>query len=154
VNIKRIILAAMLSGSAQWVMAAPSLNEMQGCQGILDYVDVKLASAPANYPAQDVKKVRTGLKGYNEYIQREIITPGLLSFNGGDKSKAEGMQKQVSAYRASIVKGLQARHPQNRLFMDQAVAVNNCAKKAVPSGQELEDLKVAVNLMVELAKMN
>lgn len=153
-NLKKMMLVVMVSSGAQWAMAAPSLNEMQGCQGILDYVDAKLASAPANYPAQDVEKVRRGLEGYNDYIQREIIAPGLLAFNGGDESKADAMQKQVSAYREAIVQGLQARHPQNRLFMDQAVAVNNCAKKAVPSGQELEDLKVAVNLMVELAKMN
>jgi hypothetical protein len=32
------------------------------------------------------------------------------------------------------------------------MAVNECAKQAVPSGQELEDLKEALNLMVEFAQ--
>lgn len=153
-NLKQMMVAVLLSGSAQVSLAAPSLNDMQSCQGVLQFVDTKLAEAPAKYPAEDVQKVRKGLKGYDQYIQREIIDPGLLAFNGGDKAKSDDMQKQIDAYKASIVKGLSARHPQKRLFMDQAVAVNNCAQKAVPSGQALEDLKVAVNLMVELAKMN
>ena len=49
---------------------------------------------------------------------------------------------------------LDTRYPQNRLFSDYAIAINNCAKKSVPSGQELEDLKAALNTMLKLAELN
>ncbi len=136
------------------VFAAPSINEMQGCQGLIDFVNAKLVSTSAKYPASDVKNIRVGLKQYNDYIQQEIVTPGLIKFNGGDQVKANAMQKQVDAYKLTLVKGLNVRYPQNRLFTDHAIQVNNCAKKAVPSGQALENLKVALTTMVKLAKMN
>ena len=136
------------------MFAAPSINDMQGCQGLLDFVDGKLSNAPAKYHTSDVKTVRVGLKQYNDYIQNEIVTPGLVKFNKGNISKANAMQKQVDAYKLTLVKGLKTRYPQNRLFMDHAVAVNNCAKKAVPSGQALENLKAALNTMVKLSKLN
>ena len=64
------------------------------------------------------------------------------------------MQKQVDTYKQSLVKQLEARYPKNRLFTDHAIAVNNCAKKAVPAGAELDELKEALNLMIKLAKIS
>jgi len=145
---------ALLLLIPQLSMAAGLINDMQSCQGLIEFIDKKLDSAPSKYEKSHVKKVRKGLEGYNQYIQREIVWPGLLQFNGGDKTKANDMQKQIEAYKQTLVKQLDARYPQNRLFTDQAIAVNNCAKKAVPSGQELEGLKEALTIMVELAKMN
>ncbi len=59
-NLKKMMVAVLLSGSAQVSLAAPSLNDMQSCQGVLQFVDTKLAEAPAKYPAEDVQKVRKG----------------------------------------------------------------------------------------------
>ena len=97
---------------------------MQGCQALIDHVDNILEDAPEAYREKDVKNVRNGLKFYNKYIQAEIVTPGLLKFNGGDEKKAKAMQAQVDAY-----------------------------KKTVPSGDDLEVLKVALTTMLELAKL-
>lgn len=152
-ELKKFMMMALLFIVPQLSMAAGLINDMQSCQGLIDFVDNKLDSAPAKYAKEDVKKVRRGLKGYNQYIQREIVSPGLLQFNGGDQAKATGMQKQVDAYKQTLVKQFKVRYPQNRLFTDQAIAINNCAKKAVPTGQELEGLKEALNIMIELAKM-
>ena len=135
-------------------MAAGLINEMQSCQALIDFVDIKLDSAPSNYDKDDVKKVRKGLGSYNQYIQREIVSPGLLEFNSGDEDKANQMQQQVDTYKTSLVKQLEARYPKNRLFTDHAIAINNCANKSVPSGGELEELKEALNLMVKLAKIS
>ena len=134
-------------------MASSLINEMQSCQGLLEFVDSKLEAMPSSYDKNDVKTVRKGLKSYNQYIQREIVAPGLLAFNGGDKTKANLMQKQVDTYKKTIVKQLNDRYPQNRLFTEQAVSINNCAKKAVPSGEELEALKKALTTMIELSKV-
>lgn len=135
-------------------LAAGLINEMQSCQALIAFVDNKLDLAPSNYNQEDVKKIRKGLGTYNQYIQRQIVSPGLLEFNGGDKDKANQMQKQVDAYKQTLVEQLETRYPKNRLFMDHAIAVNNCAKKAVPSDGELDELKDALNLMVKLAKIS
>ena len=153
-RLKKLTLATLLCALPQLSISAPSINEMQSCQALLDFVDSKLESAPAKYDAQQVAKVRKGLQGYNQFIQTTIVTPGLLKFNQGDKTKADLMQTQVDAYKKNLVTNFQKRYPQNRLFTDQAIDVNNCAKKAVPSGQALEDLKKSLNIMIKLAQLN
>ena len=150
---KKITLIALLYMLPQLSLAAPSINDMQTCQGLLDFIDDKLNPAPAKYGAEDVKAVRKGFDGYNQYIQTAIVSPGLLKFTGGDKAKADELQTQVDAYKKQVVEGFKKRYPQDRLFYDQAIAVNNCAKKAVPSGQALEDLKLALNTLVKLTQM-
>lgn len=149
-----LTLLGLTATMAQTANAAPSINDMQGCQAILNFIDGKLDPAPAKYNAADVKIVRSGLSAYNAYIQKEIVTPGLLKFNGGDKAKAKTMQAQVDAYKASVVQGYNARYPQDRLFMDHAISVNDCAKQAVPAGADLQALKDALGKMVELSKLN
>lgn len=150
---KHIIIAALLCAAPQ-LSSAALINDMQSCQGLLDFIDQKLDNAPDKYETADVTTVRKGLAQYNDYIQSEIVTPGLLSFNGGDAKKAEQMQGQVDAYKVTLVNGYQARYPQNRLFSDHAISVNNCAQKAVPAGEALENLKAALNTMLKLAQLN
>ena len=151
---KKILIVCLLLIVYKSSLAAGLINEMQSCQALIEFVDNKLDSPPSNYDKEDVKNVRKGLETYNQYIQRQIVSPGLLKFNAGDKAKANKMQKQVDTYKQTLVKQLEARYPKNRLFMDQAIAVNNCAKKAVPSGKELDELKESLKLMVKLAKIS
>lgn len=151
---KKILIIGLLLIFSKSSMAAGLINEMQSCQALIKFIDNKLDLAPSTYEQDDVNKVRKGLGTYNQYIQRQIVSPGLLQFNGGDKDKANQMQKQVDTYKKTLVKQLEARYPKNRLFTDHAIAVNNCAKQAVPSGVELDELKEALNLMVKLAKIS
>ena len=151
---KKILIIGLLLIFSKSSMAAGLINEMQSCQALIEFIDNKLDLAPSTYEQDDVNKVRKGLGTYNQYIQRQIVSPGLLEFNGGDKDKANQMQKQVDTYKKTLVKQLEARYPKNRLFTDHAIAVNNCAKKAVPSGGKLNELKEALNLMVKLAKIS
>ncbi|KXJ53200.1 hypothetical protein [Neptuniibacter pectenicola] len=149
-----ILLTALTLSLAMPATAAPSVNDMQQCQGIIDFVEYKLDNAPEKYPQADIKAVRVGLEGYDNFIQQEIVSPGLLKFNGGDATKAEAMQQQVDAYKLTIVNNFKKRYKDTRFYTDFAVAINECGKKSVPSGQALEDLKVALNTLVKLAKMN
>jgi hypothetical protein len=75
-----------------------------------------------------------------------------LAFNNGDQGKADAMQKQVDAYKASLVNNLNSRYPGSKLVTDYAVAVNDCAKKAVPQGDDLEALKQSLETLVKLAQ--
>lgn len=153
-KLKKPILLMLALMVPQMSLAAGLINDMQSCQGLIDFIDTKLDSAPSHYSEDKVATVREGLAGYSRYIQSEIITPGLLQATGGDQAKADAFQEQVNAYRSKLSKGFQARFPQERLFMDHAIAVNNCAKMAVPSGQTLEALKDALNTMMELARLD
>lgn len=150
--IKYSIPLAFIAAISPSAHAKPSINDMQGCQAVIDFMDAKLASAPAKYDMADVKTARNGLKAYNDFIQNGIVSPGLLEFNGGDASKAKAMQAQVDTYKASLTAALNTKFPQQRLFMDHIVALNNCAKQAVPSGADLEALKAGMNAMVSMAQ--
>ena len=152
-KLKKFTITFILLVISSQLIAAPLVNDMQACQGMISFIEAKLESASSKFEAEDVKTIRKGLEGYDQYIQQEIITPGLLKFNGGDEAKANLMQTQVDGYKKTLVKSLQVRYPQNRLFYDHVVAVNNCSKKAVPSGQALEDLKVAFATLVKLTKI-
>ncbi len=147
-------MVGLLVTVSQSSMAVGLVNDMQLCQGVIEFVDNKLKKAPGYYDKADVKTVRQGLEAYNQYIQREIVAPRLLKFNGGDAEKTKQMQKQVDAYKSTVVNQLQSRYPQENLLTDHAISVNDCAKKAVPSGKDLDRLKDAVNTMVKLAQMN
>lgn len=144
-----LVLIACLSFTT---LSANLINDMQGCQALIQHVENVLDEAPKTYPKSDVKSVRKGLAFYNDYIQDEIVTPGLLKFNGGDKDKAKAMQDQVDAYKATVVKAYDGKYS-GKLFTDHAVAINECAKKAVPAGDSLEALKTALTTMLELAKL-
>ena len=133
-------------------LSANLINDMQGCQALIQHVENVLDEAPKTYPKSDVKNVRKGLADYNDYIQDEIVTPGLLKFNGGDKDKAKAMQDQVDAYKTTVVKAYDGKYS-GKLFTDHAVAINECAKKAVPAGDSLDALKTALSTMDKLAKL-
>ena len=149
---KKIIIASVLTLLSSPLMATGLINDMQTCQGYIHFIDTKLNSAPTTYSQQDITTIRNGLDAYDAFIQNEIVTPGLLQFNHGDKAKASQMQKQVDDYKQTLVNQLQKRYPQQRLFTDHAIAINNCAKKAVPEGTALEALKGSLHTMVKLAK--
>ena len=143
------ILITALSFST---LSANLINDMQGCQALIEHVDSLLDDAPKTYPKSDVKNVRKGLAVYNDYIQDEIVTPGLLKFNAGDKDKAKDMQDQVDAYKATVVNAYDGKY-KGKLYTDHAIAINECAKKAVPAGDSLEALKIALTTMLALAKL-
>lgn len=126
------------------LIAQPSINKMQECQAFLNFMDKKISHSSI----ENNDKVRQGLKTYNNYIQKEIITPLLKRFNAGNLEKSVAMQTQINAFKSSLVESYQKRYPQKRLLTDYAVMLNNCTKLAVPSGNELEQLKYSLNAIV------
>lgn len=149
---KYIISAVVLALFSTASFGKGSINDMQGCQAVIDFVEAKLDPKPAQYTDKEVATVLKGLKAYDNYIQTEIVGPGLLQFNGGDQAKADAMQKQVDAYKAQVKAAYDKRYPQHKLFTDHAVAINECAKKDVPKGDDLEALKASLQMMVTLAR--
>ena len=135
---------------SQPAMAEPSINDMQGCQALINFLNTKLEQT--SYDSSDVAKVQDGLNAYDSYIQNEIVTPGLLKFSNGDQGKASKLQEQVDAYKSQVVAGYNKRYPQNRLFMDHVLALDKCAQQAVPQGADLQALKTSMETMVAILK--
>jgi hypothetical protein len=146
------LLGTGLLGLSHSVNATPSINEMQGCQAVIDFVEIKSTEARSVYSEKDINVVLKGVQAYDVYIQDEIITPGLLQYVGGDNDKAEALQQQVDVYKSGLVESFKKRFPDNRFYTDVAISLNDCAKKAVPSGDALEDLKASLMKIIELAQ--
>ncbi|MCA6128703.1 hypothetical protein [Thalassolituus oleivorans] len=147
----KLLSIIVLSTVAKLAVAAPLVNEMQGCQGILDFVNVKVSQASDLYSKNDISAIKKGLDAYNSYIQNEIITPSIAATVANDKNKAASLQKQINDYRATLVTQLSQRYPQKPLVTDYVVLINECTKKAAPAGEPLEALKVSFQLIVQLA---
>jgi hypothetical protein len=87
-----ILSLFIMTLSSAAALAAASINDMQGCQVYLDFVDNKLDDLKDVYSAEDISTIRSGLSNYNQHIQRTIITPGLLEFTGNDAQKVSETQ--------------------------------------------------------------
>jgi len=144
------ILGTLMLLAIAPAIAKPSLNEMQTCQGLLEFITQMLTPTPAHYTPADIETVRQGLMAYNDYIQTEIITPGLLHYSEGDVDKANALQPQIDVFKESVIVALKNRYPGSHLVTDQVVAVNNCTKMAVPAGDKLAQLKDALTTMLAL----
>lgn len=149
---KKFLLAAALTGVTQLTFASPSINDMQGCQAVIDFVEQKMADTHSVYRSEDIDIVLKGVQAYNNYIQNDIVTPGLLKYAEGNTAKAEGLQQQVDIYKKGLVANLDKKFTGNRIYSDVAISLNNCAKMSVPSGSALEDLKASLLKIIELSK--
>jgi len=149
---KTILLGASLCLiSVSSAFAKPSVNDVQQCQAVIDFTIERVESVKA-YDKADVKTVTTGLKQYNAFLQSEHIDPGLLEFTKGDTAAAKDFQKQIDAYKVQIVAAFKARHPQARIFTDQAVAINNCYSKAPMGDDKTDMMKSSLETIIKLAK--
>lgn len=128
-----------------------SVNKVQECQALLDFT-IERVEAVQKYGKADVKTVTTGLRAYEAFLQDTHVAPGLLEFTQGDKSAAAEYQKQIDAYKAQLVSGLKAKHPQDRIFTDQAVAINTCYTAAPMGDDKLQMMTDSVQGIVALAK--
>jgi hypothetical protein len=147
-----ILSLFIMTLSSAAAFAAASINDMQGCQAYLDFVDNKLDDLKDVYSAEDISTIRSGLSNYNQHIQRTIITPGLLEFTGNDAQKVSETQLQIDAYKTHISDTLKQKYQDDNMVVDYAVVLNDCAKKAMPVGKVQQELKTALELIVSLAK--
>lgn len=151
-KISTLIFIVISLHSFQASAARPSINDMQTCQGLIDFVSLKLENLPKTYNKADVEVVQKGLNVYNNFIQKTFVKPGLLKFSQGDKKKAEGMQKQVDIYKVKVLKSYQNQYPYNKISQGFVKSLNECTQKAVPNGRDLTMLKTSFIKMVELMK--
>jgi len=131
--------------------AKPSVNDIQQCQAVIEFTIERVKSV-SKYDETDVKTVTSGLQSYNAFLQERHMNPGLLDFTKGDKAAAKNFQKQIDVYKAQVITALKAKHPQERIFSDQAVAINNCYSAAPMSDDKTEMMRSSLQTIIKLAK--
>ena len=142
-------IAMCLSLSAH---AAPSINDISGCQATLAFIAEKADSVEAKYGATDVETVSAALSTYGAFLQAAHMAPGLSALNGGDVAKTDAMQAQVSQYQDTLKEALAKKYSQPRLFSDHAVMINNCYAIAPMDEGQTAMMKTALATLIEMAK--
>lgn len=151
-HLKSVLLAMCLASMASvTAQAKMSINDAQQCQAVLDFTIERLDSVE-KYDADDVKMVTTALRGYEAFLQTDYVSPGLSAFTKGDAAAAKDFQTQIDAYKAKVVQSLKQKHPQARIFSDQAVAISNCYTAAPMDETKLAGMTAAVRMIVTLAQ--
>lgn len=147
------LVTLLVAASSLTAHAKMSVNQAQECQAVLDFTIERIESV-GKYDKSDVETVTKGLRAYETFLQSDHITPGLLVFTKGDKKAAANYQIQIDAYKRQIVNGLKAKHPQTRIFTDQAVAINNCYTSAPMGDDKLQMMTESVQGIVALAQQD
>jgi len=146
----------MLSLSTAATAAQNTLiNDMQGCQAYITFINDKVDSTSKKYPADELAKIKSALTIYNNYIQTEVITPGLLQLTSNNAEKAAQYQQQIDSSNDQIVKSLHANYPKDQFFIDFAISINDgCVKKSVPAkgSDDYQSLETALKLIIKLAR--
>lgn len=124
--------------------AARLLNDMQGCQSVLDFVVEKIDAKPPHATAEELAAMKSALVDYRQAIQRQVVEPGLMAAASGDEAQAQEWQEKVDEYLAARVANYHKRFPQPKLFGDFALLINDCAQKWLPKGVDVDPLRNAL----------
>jgi hypothetical protein len=148
---KNLIFIISLMCSPVIIAAGPSINEINSCLALVDFVDIKLDESSDQYDAGDMVLIHKGLSAYSEFLQHDIITPKLLSMYGGNADRAKLMQRLFERQRKSFFRHLDERYTQKKLLTDYASAILDCSGKTRLSVAVAETLKAALDNMKTLA---
>ncbi len=148
---KNLIFIASLMCPLGANAAEPSINEINACLALVDFVDTKLDEFSDQYDVGNMVLIHKGLSAYSEFLQHDIITPKLLSMYGGNADRAKLMQRLFERQRQSFFRHLNERYTQKKLLVDYASAINDCSGKTRLSVEVAETLKAALDNMKTLA---
>ena len=132
--------------------ANPSINEVNSCLALVDFVDIKLDEFAGQYNAEDIVLVHKGLSAYSDFLQNDVITPKLLSMYGGNDVQAKLMQNLFDRQKKSFFRHLNERYTKKKLFKDYAAAIKDCSGKTRISVDVAEALKAALDNMATLVR--
>lgn len=134
------------------IAAGPSINEMNSCVALVDFVDTKLDEFADQYPADEITLVHKGLSGYSDYLKEDVISPKVLQMYGGNATQAALMHRLFDKQKATFFKHLNERYTKKKLFTEYAAAINDCSAKTRLSAGTAKDLNVALDLMIRHAR--
>jgi hypothetical protein len=132
--------------------ATPSINELNSCLALVEFVDIKLDNFAEHYEADDMAAVHSGLSAYKNYLQNDVITPKLLSMYGGNESQAKLMQTLFDRQKATFFKHLSERYSEKKLFTEYAAAINDCTANTRIKPEVAKSLNTALDKMIVMAR--
>ncbi|WP_101111621.1 hypothetical protein [Vibrio sp. vnigr-6D03] len=150
-SIKGFSLALFVILTFQSVASAATFKEVHDCQAHLHLlVNDKLKPAPPQYPAGEIESIRQELKKYDDFIEQTIIAPALAEASSGDASKYQEIGEKISKNKVILTTNLKKRFPENRIYMEQVLAIDTCSKAIRLKGDAKKSLDNAVNSMLRL----
>ncbi|RBP83955.1 hypothetical protein EBI01_09175 [Marinomonas rhizomae] len=151
---KNLIFIISSLCSATLFAANPSINELNSCLALVEFVDSKLDNFTDNYDAEDMTIVHGGLSAYKDFLQIDVITPKLLNLYGGNESQATLMQRLFDRQRATFFRHLNERYSEKKLFTEYAAAINDCTAKTRIRPDAAKRLHAALDKMIIMARQN
>ncbi len=149
---KHLMFVISLLCSPAMFAANPSINELNSCLALVEFVDIKLDNFADHYATEDMAAVHRGLSAYKNYLQNDIITPKLLSMYGGNESQAKLMQTLFDRQKATFFKHLNERYSEKKLFTEYAAAINDCTANTRINPEVVKPLNKALDKMIVMAR--
>lgn len=149
---KLLFIVSVLCSSVSLSTAGPSINQLNSCLALVDFVDIKLNSHTEHYSAADMARVHKGLALYSKFLQEDVITPKLEGMYGGNKTQARLMQKLFDRQRKTFLHHLNERYTEKKLLTDYAASINQCSSNTRLRPDTAKALNTAMNTIIKMAK--
>lgn len=149
---KHLMLVLSLFLSPELFSANPSINELNSCLALVDFVDTTLDNFSDHYTVDDMAIVHGGLSAYKNHLKNDVITPKLLSMYGGNEMQAKLMQKLFDRQRATFFEHLSERYSEKKLFTEYAAAINDCTANTRIRPEVAKPLNTALDKMIIMAR--
>lgn len=149
---KHLMFVISLLCSPAMFAASPSINELNSCLALVEFVDNKLDNFAEHHTADDMATVHSGLSAYKNYLQNDVIKPKLLSMYGGNESQAKLMQRLFDRQKATFFKHLSERYSERKLFTEYAAAINDCTANTRIRPEVAKPLNTALDRMIVMAR--
>ncbi|MGO2354204.1 MAG: hypothetical protein ACTH58_05655 [Marinomonas foliarum] len=143
------MVGLLCSPSLVWA-ANPSINELNSCVALVEFVDSKLDDYAKNYAEEDIRAVHTGLSSYRDYLQEEVITPRILNMYGGNAGQAKLMQTLFDRQKNTFASHLNERYSEKKLFTEYAAAINDCTAYTRIKPEVVKKLNLAITAMIRM----
>ena len=150
---KYLVFMVGLLCSLSFVWAAnPSINKLNTCVALVEFVDSKLDDYADHYSSEDMAVVHRGLSAYRSFLQDDVVTPKLLSMYGGNAVQAKLMQTLFDRQKKTFASHLNERYTEKKLFTDYAAAINDCTAYTRIKPEVVKSLNTALDRMILMGR--
>ncbi|MBR7888225.1 hypothetical protein J9B83_04650 [Marinomonas sp. A79] len=149
---KKLLIIISLLCTPVLCVAGPSINQLNSCLALVDFVDIKLSEFSDHYSQEDMATVHKGLSMYSQFLQNEVITPKLVSMYGGNETQAKVMQKLFDRQRKTFLLHLNERYTEQKLLTEYAASINQCKSNTRIRPDAAKALNNAMNTIIKMVK--
>ncbi|RBO86144.1 hypothetical protein [Marinomonas aquiplantarum] len=134
---KRGLIVICLLFSPVLMSANGSVNEINTCLALTEFLDEKIALEVEVYSQQQIDDMRKGLNIYAYYLKHTVIKTKLLDMYAGNKVQAQLMWNLFYRQKNTFIKHLSQHYSVNKIPSDYSVALSKCLVKAKPAHSQV-----------------